>query len=98
MSSVGILLTGLKGLKRSHKKKKKTHCDLLEKKEKHSTRKLKQHISEDKSTISRNDCNYPVAVQLNDEKLDIVSLLFCGIEGLVCHLEGGILFLTKREA
>uniref|UniRef100_A0A671VBU2 Lon protease homolog 2, peroxisomal n=1 Tax=Sparus aurata TaxID=8175 RepID=A0A671VBU2_SPAAU len=31
------------------------------KKEKHSTRKLKQHISEDKSTICRNDCNYPAA-------------------------------------
>ena len=49
-----------------------------------------------KSPYVENNCNYPVAVQFNDEILDIVTLLFCGIEGLVCHLEGVV--LNEREA
>ncbi|KAM4621351.1 LOW QUALITY PROTEIN: NLR family CARD domain-containing protein 3-like [Polymixia lowei] len=45
-----------------------------------TTRKLKQRISEHKSSIRRNDREYPVAVHFNDKKHDISSLRFFGIE------------------
>ena len=48
-----------------------------------SSRQLKQRISEHKSTIKRNDRNYPVvAVHFNDFKHDISSFRFQGIEYL----------------
>ena len=47
-----------------------------------TTRKLKTRISEHKSSIRRNDREYPVAVHFNDMKHDIASLLFVGIEAV----------------
>lgn len=45
-----------------------------------TTRKLKQRISEHKSSIRRNDPNYPIAIHFNNNHHDISSLRFCGIE------------------
>ncbi len=45
-----------------------------------TTRKLKQRISEHKSSVRRNDPNYPVAIHFNNAHHDISSLRFCGIE------------------
>ena len=45
-----------------------------------TSRSLTQRISEDKSSIRRNDRDYPVAVHLNDLKHDISTFRFCGIE------------------
>ena len=48
-----------------------------------TTRKLKQRISEHKSSIRRNDINYPVARHFNECSHPISSLRFQGIE----HIE-----------
>lgn len=65
-----------------------------------TTRKLKQRISEHKSTIRRNDRDYPVAVHFNDKHHDIASLRFCGIEQLSLPPRGGNFdkLLKQREA
>ena len=64
-----------------------------------TTRKLKQRISEHKSSIRRNDRDYPVAVHFNDHKHDISSLRFCGIEKVDPPPRGGDhdLLLKRRE-
>lgn len=53
-----------------------------------TTRKLKQRISEHRSYIRRNYCDYTVAVNFNDEKDDIPPYGFVVLKKLVCHLEG----------
>lgn len=65
-----------------------------------TTRKLKQRISEHKSTIRRNDRDYPVAIHFNDRKHDISSLRFYGIEQVRMPPRGGDrdLLLKRREA
>ena len=65
-----------------------------------TTRQLKQRISEHKSSIRRNDRDYPVAVHFNDHKHDISSLRFCGIEQVSLPKRGGNhdLLLKRREA
>ena len=65
-----------------------------------TTRQLKQRMSEHKSTIRRNDRNYPVAVHFNDFKHDIASLRFIGIEKVHLPRRGGNHdnLLKKREA
>lgn len=54
-----------------------------------TTRKLKLRISEHKSSIRRNDRDYPVAVHFNDQKHDISSLRFTGIELVPLPPRGG---------
>lgn len=65
-----------------------------------TTRQLKQRISEHKSTIRRNDRDYPVAIHFNDLKHDISTLRFCGIEQVRLPRRGGNhdLLLKRREA
>lgn len=65
-----------------------------------TTRQLKQRVSEHKSTIRRNDRNYPVAVHFNDCKHDISQLRYCGIEQVAAPRRGGNhdLLLKRREA
>ncbi len=65
-----------------------------------TTRKLKQRISEHKSSICCNDREYPVAVHFNDARHDISSLRFCGIEKVSPPRRGGDhdLLLKCREA
>ncbi|KAJ0069779.1 hypothetical protein NL108_014342 [Boleophthalmus pectinirostris] len=65
-----------------------------------TTRKLKQRISEHKSSIRRNDRDYPVAVHFNDQRHDICSLRFCGIEHVPPPPRGGDhdRILKQREA
>lgn len=65
-----------------------------------TTRQLKQRISEHKSTIRRNDRDYPVAVHFNDKGHDIATLRFCGIERVDLPRRGGDhdLLLRRREA
>ena len=54
-----------------------------------TTRSLKQRISEHKSSIRRNDRDYPVAVHFNDLKHDISTFRFCGIEKVKMSDRGG---------
>lgn len=54
-----------------------------------TTRQLKQRISEHKSTIRRNDQDYPVAMHFNDAHHDISTLRFCGIERVPAPPRGG---------
>ncbi len=54
-----------------------------------TTRKLKQRMSEHKSSIRRNDRDYPVAVHFNDAHHDISSLHFCGIKQVYLPPRGG---------
>ena len=65
-----------------------------------TTRKLKQRISEHKSSIRRNDREYPVAIHFNDAKHDISSFRFMGIEQIQMPPRGGDLdlLLKRREA
>ena len=65
-----------------------------------TTRKLKQRISEHKSSIRRNDREYPVAIHFNDAKHDISSFRFTGIEQVQMPPRGGDLdlILKRREA
>ena len=65
-----------------------------------TTRKLKQRMSEHKSSIRRNDRDYPVAVHFNDAHHDISSLRFCGIEQVNLPPRGGDhdKLLKQREA
>lgn len=65
-----------------------------------TTRKLKQRISEHKSSIRRNDRDYPVAVHFNDAQHDVCTLRFCGIEQVPPPPRGGDhdKILKQREA
>lgn len=65
-----------------------------------TSRKLKQRISEHKSSICRNDRDYPVAVHFNDAQHDISTLRFIGIEQVKLPLRGGNhdRLLQQREA
>ena len=65
-----------------------------------TTRKLKTRISEHKSSIRRNDRDYPVAVHFNDMKHDISTLRFVGMEWVPPPPRGGNhdLLLKRREA
>ena len=65
-----------------------------------TTRKLKTRISEHKSSIRRNDRDYPVAVHFNDMTHDISSLRFVGMEVVSLPPRGGNhdLLLKRREA
>ena len=65
-----------------------------------TTRKLKQRISEHKSSIRRNDREYPVAVHFNDAKHNISSFRFQGIEQIQMPPRGGDidLLIKRREA
>ncbi len=65
-----------------------------------TTRKLKQRISEHKSSIRRNDPNYPIAIHFNNAHHDISSLRFCGIEQVTLPPRGGDhdKLLKQREA
>lgn len=53
-----------------------------------TTRKLKQHISEHKSAICRNDYDY-VHMQFNDTQHDASSLQFYGTEKVKVPPRGG---------
>lgn len=65
-----------------------------------TNRKLKQRISEHKSTIRRNDQDYPVAVHFNDAHHDISTLWSIGIEQVKLPPRGGnhVRLLQQREA
>lgn len=65
-----------------------------------TSRQLKQRMSEHKSSIRRNDRDYPVAVHFNDLKHDISSFRFIGIEQVSLPKRGGNLdiLLKQREA
>lgn len=65
-----------------------------------TTRKLKQRISEHKSSIRRNDRDYPVAIHFNDNHHDVCSLRFYGIEYVPPPPRGGDhdRLLKQREA
>ena len=65
-----------------------------------ATRKLKQRISEHKSSIRRNDREYLGAVHFNDAKHDVSILRFCGIEQVPPSPRGGDhgKILKQREA
>ena len=64
-----------------------------------TSRQLKQRMSEHKSTIRRNDRNYPIAVHFNDSKHDISSFRFQGIEKVSLPERGGNIdeILNRRE-
>lgn len=65
-----------------------------------TSRQLKQRISEHKSSIRRNDRDYPVAVHFNDFKHDISAFRFIGIEKVSLPKRGGNIdiLLKQREA
>ena len=65
-----------------------------------TTRQLKQRMSEHKSSIRRNDREYPVAVHFNDCKHDISTFRFIGIEQVPLPRRGGDHdhLLKQREA
>ena len=66
---------------------------------KHHTSLNRERMSEHKSTIRRNDRNYPVAVHFNDFKHDISSFKFQGIEKVTLPERGGNIdeILNRRE-
>lgn len=55
-----------------------------------TTRPLKQRISEHKSSIRRNDENYPVACHFNNLSHPLSSLRFQGIEQVTLHRGGDV--------